>query len=194
MKKNPINDVRRKINEVMKKHDEKVVVGWRPSYKKREEGDVWTDETGKEWTKKDGLIQSTSRLQEARMPLFCPECGRIMNHRHDTKFWRLRGHCKECVVKHETKLRVEGKYTEYREKIVRENYRAQLVDRIEELKDIRETVKAPEVLMDMGEGRMFTEKWDVDIEQVKRDIQQDIDYLEDMLEKFDNGELDGTSE
>ena len=109
---NAINNVRRKINEVMKKTDEKIVVGWRPDYVKREEGEEWVDADDKRWTVRNGIIQNITKLDSAKMPWFCPSCEKIMNHRLDTKYWRLRGKCMSCVIVDETKMRAEGKWKE----------------------------------------------------------------------------------
>ena len=187
---NPINNVRRKINEVMKKTDEKIVVGWRPEFQhKREEGEVWTDRDGKKWTVKNGITQSITKLDGAKTPLFCPECEKVMNHRFDTKFWRLRGKCMNCVTKDETEMRRNGTWEEYEKNKIRENYRASLVDYIEELKDLHRTMKKPEFLLADDKNILMNETWNVDIDKVKGDIQSDIDYYEELLEKFDNGEL-----
>lgn len=186
---NPINDVRRKINEIMKKTDEKIVVGWRPGIdKERKEGEVWKDREGREWTMKNGIKQTVSHLDSARIPLFCPHCERVMNHRFDTKFWNLRGKCYECVIKDETEMRRTGEWKEYEEKLVRANFRSALVDRIEELKELHRTIKKPEVLLADDVNILMKETWNVDMNKVKQDIQDDIDYYEEILRKFDNGE------
>ena len=55
-------------------------------------------------------------MQEVRMPMFCPECKKVMKKKLDNKFWRLMGHCFDCQIKVENKLRVEGKYEEWEKK------------------------------------------------------------------------------
>ena len=61
-----INDVRRKINEVLTKEDNRITVGWRPPTKDYKEGDVWTDAEGKKWTIKNGIKQNVTKLDTAK--------------------------------------------------------------------------------------------------------------------------------
>ena len=189
-----LNNVRRKINEVMKKTDERIVVGWRPSLaQKREEGETWVDEAGKTWIMKDGIKRNVTSLDGARTPLFCPACEKIMNHRLDTKYWRIRGKCMDCVVADETEMRRLGKWKEYEQEIIRANYIAELKDNIAELRDLHETVSAPEVVLADDTRILMIEKWHVDIDKVKADIMDDIVYLEEQLAKIEAGEYDNLS-
>lgn len=50
------------------------------------EGERW-EENGKTWTIKNGLRQSISVLDAARMPHWCPKCSKPMNNRFDRKFF-----------------------------------------------------------------------------------------------------------
>jgi hypothetical protein len=189
-----LNNVRRKINEVMKKTDERIVVGWRPSLaQKREEGETWVDEVGKTWIMKDGIKRNITLLDGARTPLFCPTCEKIMNHRLDTKYWRIRGKCMDCVVADETEMRRLGKWKEYEQEIIRANYIAELKDNIAELRDLHDTVSAPEVVLADDTRILMIEKWHVDIDKVKADIMDDIVYLEEQLAKIEAGEYDNLS-
>jgi hypothetical protein len=191
---NAINGVRRKINEIMKKTDEKIVVGWRPDYVKRQEGDIWKDGDGKEWTVRNGVIQNITKLDSAKMPWFCPSCDKIMNHRLDTRYWRMRGKCMDCVISDETKIRAEGSWAEYEQEIMRNNYVDSLKEYIAYLVDLKETIAAPEVLLADDTNILMTEKWHVDIDKVKNDIQADIDYHAELLRKFEAGETDEREE
>jgi len=185
---NAINNVRRKINEVMKKTDERIVVGWRPDHTpERKEGETWTDSEGKQWIKQDGTIRKINKLDGARTPLFCPKCDRVMNHRLDTKFWRIRGHCFDCNVEEETKIRKEGPdaWKRYEEDIMKRNYYADLKNFIVELYDLHRTIAAPENILADDEKILMVEKWNVDIEKVKADIMEEIVTHEGYLKKFE---------
>jgi hypothetical protein len=185
-----INNVRRKINEVLKKTDERIVVGWTPPAKqKRNEGEVWTDENGKRWTIKNGIPQSISNLEGAKTPWFCPECQNTMSHRLDTKFWRLRGKCMECVVKEETEMRRLGKWKEYEEQKVRENFVSSLKDKIQELQDLYNTTTSPEFIYADSEKILMTEKWNIDIDKVKQDILEDINELTGVLKQWEENNV-----
>lgn len=86
----------------------------------REEGDVWTED-GREWTIKDGIKQNVTKLDKAKaaaMPMFCPSCNKIMNHKFDSMMWKNHKQCYGCVVEFETQLRVKGLWDEYKNRIV----------------------------------------------------------------------------
>lgn len=189
---NPINDVRRKINEVMKKTDERIVVGWRPDLKDRKEGDVWEDANGKQWTVKNGITQSISKLDDAKTPWFCPKCERAMNHKLDFKFWRLRGHCFDCNVKAEMEIRKQGKWKEYEESIMKANYIASLKDTIQELQSLHDTVSSPEVIHADDTNILMVEKWHVDVDQIKEDLMKDIVELKELLRKAEEENIYGS--
>jgi len=55
-------------------------------------------------------------MAEVRMPWFCPECKKAMKKKLDDKFWRMMGHCFDCQVEYENKLRVKGEFDEWAEK------------------------------------------------------------------------------
>jgi ribosomal protein L37AE/L43A len=185
---NAINNVRRKINEVMKKTDEKIVVGWRPEHQaERKEGETWVDAEGKEWIKKDGTIRKINKLDATRTPLFCPSCDRTMNHRLDTKFWRIRGHCFQCQVKEETKIRAQGveAWKKYEEDIMKRNFYSDLKDFIQYLEDLYNDVKSPEYILADDKNILMREKWNVDVDKVKADIMEEIEKHQGYLRKFE---------
>lgn len=172
-----INNVRRKINEVMKKTDERIVVGWRPGLEDRKEGDVWEGADGRQWTIKNGIRQNVTKLDLAKTPWFCPVCNKSMAHRLDTKFWNLQGKCFDCVIKDEMEIRREGKWTEYEKKKLQQNYVASLKDHIKELQHYHDTVTSPSFVHADDEKILMIEKWNVDIDKIKTDLKKDIEEL-----------------
>ena len=58
-------------------------IGYKKKRIEYKEGDVWT-ENKKTWTIKDGIKQTVSKLdkikKEVFVPLFCPECSKVMKH------------------------------------------------------------------------------------------------------------------
>lgn len=192
-----LNDVRRKIGEVMKKEGDKLIFGWRgqaePEHK---EGDVWEDSVGKVWTIKNGIKQTVNKLDSAKTPWWCPRCNKPMNHRFDMKFWRIRGHCMDCVIKDETEIRRQGKWEEYERKIMLRNYIAEVRDKIAELQHYHDTVSKPEFINADETKILMIEKWDVDVDKVKADLRKDIEMLQENLrltiEQYGTGEEDET--
>ena len=65
------------------------------------------DKDGKAWEKQGDKIDRLSEImKEVRMPWFCPECKKTMKNNLDDKMWRLFGHCFDCQVTIENKLRI----------------------------------------------------------------------------------------
>lgn len=183
-----INNVRRKINEVLKRDEARIVVGWRPGAEPvREEGEVWEDNSGKKWTMKNGIKQTVTKLDDAKTPWWCPKCNKPLNHRLDIKFWRIRGYCLDCHIAHETEIRKQGPeaWERYEKRLMLRNYIASLKDTIAELQTYYDNFSKPEYLiMDEHEKKvLMLEKWDVDVEKVKSDLQEDIDHLKKHLEE-----------
>ena len=63
----------------------------------------------------------TDVMASVRMPWFCPKCDKAMKKRLDNKFWRTQGHCFDCQVDFEHKLRLEGTFEEYAKTKMLEN-------------------------------------------------------------------------
>jgi ribosomal protein L33 len=181
-----INNVRRKINEVMKKTDERIVVGWRPTLEeKRNEGDVWEDSDGRKWTVKNGIKQNVTKLDLAKTPWFCPHCQKSMNHWLDGKFWNLRGKCFDCVIADEAQIRAEGKWEEYEQQIMKANYIASLKDKIAELQYYHDTVSSPTFVHADDERILMIEKWNVDIDRIKAELLIDIEDMKKHLAEIE---------
>lgn len=182
-----LRDVRRKISEVMQKEDNKIVFGYRPNEVERKEGDVWTDANGKEWTIKNGIRQNITKLDGAKVPLWCPKCSRVMKHRLDVKFYRRTGACMECMFELETQLKMDGRWEEYSNNKLRENYIAFLKDKIQELEDYHENITAPEFIHADNEKILMVERWGIDIDGARADLMKDITELKAHLELVEAG-------
>jgi hypothetical protein len=115
-------DLQRLRNLVQGKTGEKTSVssGYTKDYIERKEGDIW-EEDGRQWTIKNGVKQTISKLQAVRdvalTPLFCPDCKALMKHRYDNQFYKIHRHCFDCHVKFETELKRTGKWDEYQKQV-----------------------------------------------------------------------------
>ncbi len=116
-------------------------VGYSRKHVDRKEGDVW-EENGKTWTIKNNIRISISKLAEAKklsfVPFLCPSCSKPMKSDADKKMHKLQGMCLTCVVKIETKLKLEGKYKEYEDNIVKNNVVTALDDFVNGFDDFLE--------------------------------------------------------
>jgi len=119
-------DVERMRNLIKGKSGEsaETQVGFTSKKKDHKEGDIW-EEGGKKWIIKDGIKQTYTKLdkikKEAILPLFCPNCGSLMKNTHDSKMYKLHKKCLDCVIKLETKLKINGEFEEYERNIVANN-------------------------------------------------------------------------
>lgn len=119
-------DVQRLRNIITKKYGNSTgtQIGYEKKSQEYEEGDVW-EENGKNWTIKDGVKQTITKLDSikkaARMPLLCPKCSVPMKSQLDKKMYPLHNTCFDCVSKLESKLKLEGKYEEYVKNTVTKN-------------------------------------------------------------------------
>jgi hypothetical protein len=99
-------------------------IGYKKSKVERKEGDIWI-ENKKTWTIKNGIKQTISKLdnvkKEVFMPLCCPNCSKVMKKRLDKFNYRVHKKCHDCVIEFEHKLKIKGKYKEYKEKLKYKN-------------------------------------------------------------------------
>jgi hypothetical protein len=99
-------------------------VGYTTKQIDRNEGDVW-EEFGRKWTVKNGIKMSVTKLDRAKKavftPLLCPECSKPMKTEYDKKMFFIHNQCFDCVIKMESQLKIDGKYQEYEDKIVKAN-------------------------------------------------------------------------
>ena len=84
------------------------------------EGDIWESD-GRTWTIKDGIKQNITKLDKAKkahvMPLFCPNCKKVMKKRNDKPFYNIHKKCFDCVIDMEHELKKSGKWEEYEKNI-----------------------------------------------------------------------------
>jgi len=111
-------------------------VGYTKEHVEHKEGDVW-EENGKQWTIKNGIKQTVTRLDKLKkiivMPLTCPTCHKPMkNNPLNKKMWSIHSKCFDCVIKHETELKRLGKFDEYQQNMNKQS----LVYHIKEMENI----------------------------------------------------------
>ena len=135
----------------------------------------------------DKISKMSEIMADARMPLFCPSCGKVMKKRLDDKMWNLYGHCFDCQIKFEHKLRLEGKYEEWEKNKVRENkisFLKEQIQAIEEWKDM----KAPEWYNNVGINfpQLEKEEWNVDTKKIKTMATEAIEKFTETLNELEN--------
>jgi len=180
-------DVNRLRNIFSKNAGNKTIIqsGYSKEHVKYSEGDVWV-ENGKQWTIKDGIRQSISKLDKAKelshFPMFCPCCNKVMKHKNDKQFWTLYKRCFNCQVDFENDLRIEGLWDTYQTKIVNAS-----VDNL--IYDYEHWIE--EMLNESGQSFITEagdiEKWSggINVERVLESKEKTIEFLKG-LKKDDN--------
>jgi hypothetical protein len=151
-----LKGVREKMGGVLKKDQALKVSMYTPKKIPRKEGDVW-EVDGKEWTMKNGIKTSISKLQTAKMPWWCPQCDKTMNDKLDRKFYYKRGKCHACVLADETEMRINGTWDAYERKMMYANSIANAKDMLDQFKSMKEEISNPQI--HFQDGRF--EEWNV---------------------------------
>ena len=201
MKKKEFAKVQKKINDQMNKYADKIVISQYTGQQepKREEGDLWKDHDGKQWTLKKGIKQSISPLQDAKTPWWCPQCGKTMD-KLDVKTFRATTKCYDCVAKQESRLKMDGEWDNYKEQRILENQIDWLKDRIVELTYYHETLSSPEIYhFDEDSAKvLMIDKYSIPVDTVKKDIKEEVVGMNKTLKEKEKeyedkyGEVNGT--
>jgi hypothetical protein len=154
---------------------------------KREVGERWVDNNGKEWEQKEGFKVAVTQMDDIRQYLqklnTCSNenCETEQYNTADKKLIRKTGLCVICLDKQERLLKEDGTYPFYEDYKITRNKLAfvrELKDRYEEaLGGIKKQME-----MVSEDGRIETWTWDVDIEKVKEDLKKDIDGAYEAIE------------
>ena len=142
---------------------------------------------GKEQESGDQISRLSDIMKEARMPMFCPKCDVIMKKRLDNKFWGMFGHCFDCQVKIENKMRIAGTYDEWEKNKIKENKISFIKEQIQAIAEWKD-MKAPEFYNNVGvnEPMLEKEKWDIDVKKITKEAEEAIEKFTEELEKLEN--------
>ena len=144
---------------------------------------------GKKEVTGDKVSKMTELMQEARMPLFCPKCKKVMKKRLDNKMWNIYNHCFDCQSKFENKLRIEGKYKDWEKKKIRANKISFIKEQIQAIEEWRD-MKAPEWYNNVGVNtpELEKEQWDVDTTQIQLMADEALEKFTETLKELENEE------
>ena len=144
---------------------------------------------GKEQESGDQISRLSDIMKEARMPMFCPNCDAIMKKILDDKFWSMFGHCFNCQVKIENKMRIAGTYDEWEKNKIKENKISFIKEQIQAIGEWKD-MKAPEFFNNVGVNQpmLEKEKWDIDVEKITKEAEEAIEKFTEELKKLENEE------
>lgn len=154
---------------------------------KKEVGEIWTDKEGKTWEQKDGYKISVSQMDDVRKYLeklnTCQteDCNTIKYSNADKKLIRKTGMCATCLAKEEAKLRADGTYPYYEDYKITNNQLSYVIDLKSQFEEgLRGVSQTLEFINEDG----TIQKWhyDIDIDKVKQDLQNDIDGATEAIE------------
>tara|TARA_R110000822_G_scaffold41842_2_gene113814 strand:+ start:2321 stop:2905 length:585 start_codon:yes stop_codon:yes gene_type:complete len=177
--------VQRMRNLATKKFGNKtrIQVGYSKNEGEHVEGEVW-EEKGKQWTIKNGITQSVTKLKQARttvlVPLFCPDCKRLMKENLDKKMWNLYSKCCTCVFDYESDLRTTGKFKDYENKKMTENYIDWLTDIKATAKDFISSVNRDGYITERGKIENWSKQ---DKQKITEKINKRIEFIESEIKE-----------
>ena len=155
--------------------------------KTREVGETWIDVEGKEWEQKDGYKITVSQMDEVRQYLDklnnCQfeECDTIKYSNADKKVIRKTGMCVTCLRQFEQRLKDDGTYPFYEDYKITNNQLSYVTDLKAQFEEgLRGISQTMEFINEDG----TIQKWhyDIDIEKVKEDLQNDINGATEAIE------------
>jgi len=160
--------------------------------KKREVGEKWVDAEGKEWEQKDGYKTNVTKMDEVRAYLQkisnCSneECKTTKYSSADKKLIVKTGLCADCLAKQETVLRTDGTWPFYEDYKMTLNKLGYVRDLKAQFEDALKGINT-QLQMVNEDGSISNWQWDVDIEEVKQNLKNDIDgaynAIEELLER-----------
>ena len=132
----------------------------------------------------------TDVMASARMPWFCPKCDKAMKKQLDNKFWRLMGHCFDCQIDFENKLRIKGEFDEWAQQKMLENQKAQLKDLEQSLEDFENTGGKKEWFNQVGvdNPELEAEKWEMGEKEFEKTISDAKDFIREKRELVEEAE------
>jgi len=103
--------------------------------------------------------------------------------------WKLFGHCFDCQIKVENKLRIDGKYEEWAKEKIKKNKISFIKDSIQKIEEFKNQ-SAPEFFNQVGVNypELEKEKWDIDMKKVHKEADQALKKYTEVLEKLEESE------
>ena len=143
---------------------------------------------GKKQESGDKVSRLSDIMAEVRMPWFCPECKKTMKKKLDDKFWRMFGHCFDCQITIENKLRIEGNYDEWAQNKILENKKSFLKDLKQSIDEFEETGGKATFFNSVGvvTPELEKEEWSMGDEKFNTLVKEARDYIQKLEDEVSN--------
>ena len=117
--------------------------------------------------------------KEARVPWFCPKCDKVMKKRLDDRMWYLHGHCFDCQVKVENKMRIDGTYNRWSEQKVIANKLAWIKEQKQSIEEFKNQ-KAPEFFQQVRPDGYSVDKetWSMNTDEIGKQADEALEHLQ----------------
>lgn len=177
-------------------YNKNTVIGYTPERKeqiKREVGEKWTDEFDNEWEQLSG----GNRIKTSRLTDTMKDIRKWLNEQNecknksceknkfgptDKKLIKKTGFCSTCLAEKEAQIRHDGLFDEYATYRITQNQLSYGKDVLEKLNDALLNVKNKMEYVN-EDGTMETWTIDRNIDELKGDIQQDIDKVKEEIKQ-----------
>ena len=118
------------------------------------------------------------------------ELDKAMKKKLDDKFWRTQGHCFDCQIDIENKMRIEGTYEEYAKTKMLENQKAYLKDLEQSLDDFEKTGGKHEWFNQVGvqNPELEKEKWEMGKDEFEKTISDAREFIREKRELVEQAE------
>ena len=156
--------------------------GYKKEFIERKEGDIW-EEKGKTWTIKNGVERTVNKLSKLReiatIPLAC-KCGHPLKHHLDKNAWNMTGECYTCLLKKETKHRLNGTFEDYIKEKRKANTKSWMGDAEIEFKEELEALNKKQYITEFGD----IEDWNGNInkEKIKERQKQELEKAQGVID------------
>lgn len=154
----------------------------------KEEGETWRDDDGNLWEQKSGYKINHGKDKEIEgMPLFCPECKRVLNRQMDEKMFYRTGMCGDCVIERETKMKAQGTYELYEKKKILDNMKSWYRDLQDGADEFFENINNQSFLTQQGpeEYDIGVEEWqdlsESEIQTMKDNVSEEFEKIEEKI-------------
>ena len=166
---------------------EKVQTGYHAVPVERKEGDTWKDSNGKEWEKLNGIVASIPKFKDVRVPLFCPNCNKVMGRKpKDSEVYYKFGFCFECLIDRDAQLIRDGQMDDYAKKYITSKQFGYYTDMKLQIDEYMKDIEKGYIEFPTEDGKL--EKWTGDMGRLKDFCQKELDFVNSELVRLDKNE------